>query len=148
MCCFSKNKLTVNFYLKTQKHIHKTKQPLYSASLSPKRLNQTVQTILRSLLLQSSGVLNVSEDKRLHILSEHLFTRLRVQNKQAPKTIIITITNRPPQNCLKTNQNFCFMSFLPSHILHIWRNQHDLSLVSCLRLKKSSFSFPSLSDVL
>lgn len=147
MCCFSKNKLSVNFYLKTQKHIHKTKQPLYSASLSPKRLNQAVQTILRSLLLQSSGVLNVSEDKRLHILSEHLLTRLMVQNKQAPKTIIIT-TNRPPQNLLKTNQNFCFISFLPSYIVHIWRNQYDLSLVSCLRLKKSSFSFLSLSDVL
>lgn len=89
MCWFSKNKLTVNSYLKTQKHIHETKEPLYFASLYSKRLNHAVQTILRSLLLQSSGVLNVSEDKRFHILSEHLFNRLMVQNKQVPKIIII-----------------------------------------------------------
>lgn len=99
MCCFSKNKLTVNSYLKTQKHIHETKQQLYSASLCSKRLNHAVQTILRSLLLQTSGVLNVSEDKRFHILSEHLFTRLMVQNKQAPKIVII---KKPQTHPLKT----------------------------------------------
>lgn len=101
MFCFSKNKLSVNFYLKTQKHIHETKQPLYSASLCSKRLYHAVQTILRSLLLQSSGVLNVSEDKRFHILSGHLFTRLMVQNKQASKIIIIKNLKYTPSKLIR-----------------------------------------------
>lgn len=101
MCCFSKNKLTVNFYLKTQKHINENKQPLYSAFSCSKRLNHAVQTILRSLLLQSSGVLNVSEDKRFHILSGHLLTRLTVQNKQVPKIIIIKNHKYAPSKLIR-----------------------------------------------
>lgn len=148
MCCFSKNKLTVNFYLKTQKHIHETKQPLYSASLCSKRLNQAVQTILRSLLLQSSGILTISEYKRFHILWV-----LVHQTHGSKQTSPQNNNNKEPQiHSPKTFSKLIRISALPVSSPHIYYILGEINmtteydLVSCLGLKKSSF--PSLSDVL